>query len=273
LLDFIHDYGNENGDTNIIYLSFCVEDGNYYLLDNSKVFDEPSINITHSFNHFDIRETLELLNYAINNIEEVKQNQKKRYLKNYNVYIRTSIDSSIINQNKKNKSEIVDKILESKIYTQSVLLSNSSVNISDISYFSKNNKYFIYITDDDGKEIVIDTLKHIFLATAINKEISNFPFGSPFLIFEDLYSFKFYEKNIFDNFSFRKSKLYNIGKLSDDYLFTNVKAINLFNDVYFIQFSGMIGESEFLFFEKENKIVKNLKDEFNRCRKIDTNKE
>jgi len=194
LLDFIHDYGHSyKGNT---YSFLCIgseeyEVINYYvqkydsLLDGDvyhmvpfdsiafiknvekEVYSVPGFNKKKSIvvrqfaYHFDIRETLNLLSYALTNQSGVQKNSRPDTLPSYlrNMYYSfESIPRNRIDSIKSTKVSFVERALNNKVYRE---IDSINQNQLYYSYFSQNGKYQIFASLR-GKEILLDTLEQVY---------------------------------------------------------------------------------------------------------------
>lgn len=194
LLDFIHDYGHSYKGKRYSFLSIgseeygvvsyhslkydsLLEEMVYYgvpadsleLLNNVEedVYAVPGVNFGESVvirqfgYHFDIRETLNLLSYAVENQSAIREYSRTDSLSSYltSMFYRfESVPKSIIDSVKSSQEDIVTQVLKIKIYCDA---DSTNPNSLKYSYFSKNGTYQIFATIHD-KEILIDTLEQIY---------------------------------------------------------------------------------------------------------------
>jgi len=105
---------------------------------------------------FDPVAILKLVEYAITNLENIKQMQKPlKYNKNYCQWLINSIDTSLTRQISLSKSSsIVNQTLKQKIDRP------DTNDNCEISYFYQNNKYHIYFNEakEDGILLMTDNI-------------------------------------------------------------------------------------------------------------------
>ncbi len=194
LLDFIHDYGHSYRGNTYSFLSIGLEEYkvvSYYvqkydsLLDENvyqmvpsdsidfikdvekQVYSIPGFNEKESIvirqfaSHFNIRETLNLLSYALTNQNDVRKKSRSHTLSSYlsNMYYAfESVPSGIVDSLKSAKIQLVESVLNTKVYCEV-----DSINRNQLyySYFAQNGKYQIFASIHD-KEILLDTLAQVY---------------------------------------------------------------------------------------------------------------
>jgi hypothetical protein len=97
--------------------------------------------------------TLQLAEYAINNLSAIKQKQKQlKYDKNYCNWLINTIDTSFTRSiSVGSPSAIVTEILKKRIYRPE----SGDYDSNDISYFFQNNKYYIFYKHYKNRESVL----------------------------------------------------------------------------------------------------------------------
>lgn len=194
LLDFIHDYGHSYKGKTYSFLNIGSEEYevvSHYVLKydslvnenvyqmvpsdsvesfknvSKEVYTVPGVNkkksiVIRQFGfHFDIRETLNLLSYAITNQTDVRENSRLDTLSSYlrNMYYSfESVPSCKIDSIKSPKLKIVESVLNTKVYCE---VDSIDHNRLYYSYFYQNGKYLIFASIHD-KEILLDTLDRVY---------------------------------------------------------------------------------------------------------------
>jgi hypothetical protein len=111
--------------------------------------------------HFDIRETLNLLSYALTNQSDVQENSRPDTLSSYlrNMYYSfESVPSGLVDSVKSTKNQVVESVLINKVYCE---VDSINKNRLYYSYFAKNGEYQIFASIHD-KEILLDTLEQVY---------------------------------------------------------------------------------------------------------------
>jgi len=192
LLDFIHDYGHTyqgktfsflnigSGEYEMIsyYERDSVEENVYHMFSYSdsveaienvekNVFTVPDIDekkkiVIRQFGYyFDVTQTLNILNYAITNLDEVtilsRTDTLSSYLRNM-YYSFETVPTSLIDSIKFPIDLHVQRILDNQVYKE---IDSTDRNRLYYSYFSKNGKYLIFAGIHD-KEIILDTLNQVY---------------------------------------------------------------------------------------------------------------
>jgi hypothetical protein len=195
LLDFIHDYGYSYNGKTYSYLTFGLEDYeiiSYWLpgfdttfydtvyhmvpisdtvesIDNieKEVTTVPQIDgrskvVLRQFGyHFDITETMKMLNFALTNRPSLERQSITDTLLSYlpNMYYKfESIPSHIIDSITSASSQYVDKILQHKVYRDVDTINPYSLYFS---YFSRNGKFEIFAGLGDTI-VILDTLDKVY---------------------------------------------------------------------------------------------------------------
>ncbi|WP_321322216.1 hypothetical protein [Labilibaculum sp.] len=271
LLDFIHDYGNSYKGENYSFLNIgsdkysrvsyyksvydsTINENVYQMVPHSKINElnlcgiEKEVYSTEPIDslqkivirqfgfHFDVKYTLNLLYYALNNPIEVISSTQKDTLCSYlpNMYYELNTISKLkVDSVKLLELKDVKNILGQKVYAKGDSLKNNQLSYS---YFAKDNRYSI-IACYQGEELILDTLNQVY-SFAINDEYRQTVF-----VFETPNSFKCYEKDGFLN-EFKKSKLHDIPVESNDLIvFSNVKWIA--DDIFLINRNYLFDTSPF----------------------------
>ncbi|WP_066633001.1 hypothetical protein [Labilibacter marinus] len=259
-LDFIHDYGNSYKGHNFSFMNIgkgsyrsksyftSVHDSTlnadvYQMVPYSMLneLDQNNINkeiysieptdslekiVIRQFGfHFEVNNTLNLLHYAISNLNEVVNSAKQDSLCSYlpNMYYEFNTISKLkIDSIKALKIKDVEQVMQQKVYAKEGSVTTSQLSYS---YFAKNNTYFIFAAHQEN-EVVLDTLSQIYSINLITDNLQTL------FVFETPYSFKSYEEVGFDN-EFKKSKLHKLPIERDEAIvFYNVNWI--LDDIYFI---------------------------------------
>lgn len=158
-LDFNHHYtGNCEPD---YFISFDKGKIEYSSIGADKEKDflkEKSIVVRQVSRNFDAKTTLKLLEYAIQNVGQIKFSQKKiHYNKNYCQWIINSIDTTrikkILLESQSNQLKTVLKLKIENLEKEFVF---------GLSYFFKDNKYSIFSRSYDQDDKTLLTLKNIY---------------------------------------------------------------------------------------------------------------
>lgn len=110
--------------------------------------------------------TLNLLEYAINNLSGIKQQQKPlKYELNYCNWTINSIDTSLTRKVAIGKPSVkVSEILKRKVYR----LATQKQDNDGISYFFQNNKYYIFFNGYNIKDSVLLITDNIYQFTVLS---------------------------------------------------------------------------------------------------------
>jgi len=100
--------------------------------------------------------TLKLVEYAIKNQQQIKQQQQFiDYNDNYCYWRIRTIDTATTRAVTQTKiSDIVNQVLDTKVYRDGTTFSNGK---EGISYFFQSNRYLIYNEDIEGEKILLRT--------------------------------------------------------------------------------------------------------------------
>ena len=308
-LDFIHDYDHHYKGKSYSFLSIGSDKYNevsYYVqspdsLMKSKVYQMvpidsiksiknivkevytiPGINKKNGINlrqlgfHFDIKETMNLLFYAIGNKsvvqKETRQDTLSSYLSNM-YYCFESISRNKIDKIKRTKIPFIDSVLTTKIYCE---VDSNVRNQMHYSYFSQNGKYQLFASQNE-KEIVLDTLNQIY---SLNPH-QFFPqvlfaFESPnqMRCYTLLSSEMSFSVMSFKDIEIKKSKKH---QLTID-PFIHIKNINITwdgDDIYFIDFKNsftITPEKRLIYLEKDDVIIDDFDEYIKSHRKVNKHK-
>ena len=129
-----------------------------FLKENSLVIREVSRQFTPSI-------TLRLLEYAIANEDKIKSTQKSiNYNRNFCQWKIKTVDISQLKKIAKgNISEVVSKVLLTKVYRQ-----EDEKSKSDISYYYQNSKYYIFYNEYKIKDSVLLKVDNIYQFKSIS---------------------------------------------------------------------------------------------------------
>lgn len=114
---------------------------------------------------FDASATAKLVEYAITHIADVKKEQKPlEYNKNYRHWLVNSIDTIKTKQIVKgNLSKLASEVMNNKIYRR-----KSEKESNSISYFFRNNKYYVFYNDYKVKDSILLVVDNIYQFEAIS---------------------------------------------------------------------------------------------------------
>nr|WP_321451239.1 hypothetical protein [uncultured Carboxylicivirga sp.] len=274
LLDFIHDYGNSYKGENYSFLNIgsdkystisyyksvydsTINESVYQMVPHSKI-NEPNLCgiekevyssepidslqkiVIRQFGfHFDVKYTLNLLYYALNNPIEVISSTQKDTLCSYlpNMYYElNTIPNYIIDSISSLKINDVENVIGQKIYAK---VDTTNSNRISYSYFAQNNSYLIYASINNN-EIVLDTLNQIY-SLKLNND-----YWQSLFVFETPKSFKYYEQEGFDN-EFKKSRLHEMPiNEHESIVFFDINWVS--EDIYFINMHNSFEMSAFKIF-------------------------
>jgi hypothetical protein len=236
LLYFEHDYAYQR--ESHIFLSFGKP---YYIWElDELVFHVPDhltgeyLVIRQLDSIFDIKNTLKLAEYGINNINALKTEEfqevklKKEMSSPDRFLVRTfnSLDRKHVNKilaaelTGKGQNAMQAKFYKEEAYPQS------------ISYFFQNNEFVVFLRDRQGKEIIIDTLPEIRYFKSLLDEY--------FFLFSSWGEFTYYEKKIVPN-SFSAEIIPNVkieGIKNDLYKYISIELLS--NNTFKIEHWGVM---------------------------------
>jgi hypothetical protein len=172
-------------DFNHYYIGDCIPD--YFLsFDDGSIIkfgddekpnpflNQKSIVIREVSRTFDPCLTLNLLEYAIKNVNKIKREQKLlRYDKNYCNWKVNTIDTALLRKVTYSPiSSILETILQSKVYRSKSEEIEETNDTEDLSYFYKGGKYHIYYRDyfstsPQTKEIILLVTNNIYQFTKV----------------------------------------------------------------------------------------------------------
>jgi hypothetical protein len=295
LLDFIHDYGHSYKGNSYSFLSIGSEeyevvsyyvqkhdsllDGNVYHMVPSdsiefiknvekEVYSVPGFNKKKSIvvrqfaYHFDIRETLNLLSYALTNQSGVQENSLPDTLSSYlrNMYYSfESIPRNRIDSIKSSKMTFVENVLNTKIYCE---VDSINRNRLYYSYFSQNGTYQIFASIHD-KEIILDTLEQVYSFNPWEY------MPEALFVFETPNQMRSYAVMTFMDNEVKRSKKHRIEIDPYEYL----RSINidwLGDDIYIIDYSNGFGWTpvkRLIYLKNDDVIIDDFEDYINSHRK------
>ncbi len=263
-LFFNHDYYPDDENNNPIFMSYQ-KNYIYEILgfshDNKRDYDSILLNnedkiVIQQFGfHYQIKETLELLKFGIENTNILKNDLERTFDFGYNI---KSIEKKIIDSVRNENSRIVNKILENKV----------SIKPQDgppvdkyfnVSYYSQYGKY-ILITNE---ETVIDTLNQVLLLDYINE--------SPqyIVVLESKEKLIVYSYNFAFDFKYKKSKDFNPQIANINKGTTGIRLTLLKWDVLLIEFADLYGannDMKLIYLLEEDLLITNLMEFINESR-------
>lgn len=179
-LDFSHAYTHTiDPDYFISYDKGQIKDSwNNYKKDKSPI-QKKAIVIRQVSRKFDANKTLQLLEYAILNIESIKKNQAElKYEKNYSQWKINSIDTTTINH-------VLDEPISETILEVNKIKIERRIKekAEPLSYYLLGNNYTCYLNSDSGDTIKLLTISNIYDIVYYGDSIA--------LVFENFDSFYF----------------------------------------------------------------------------------
>jgi hypothetical protein len=295
LLDFVHDYGHSYKGKTYSFLSIGSEEYevvSYNVLKYDSLLDEKvyhgvpsdsiefiknvekevysvpgfnkkkSIVIRQFASHFDIRETLNLLSYALTNQSDIRENSRPDTLSSYlrNMYYSfETVPSGMVDSLKSTKMQVVESVLNAKVYCE---VDSINRNRLYYSYFAQNGKYQIFASIHD-KEILLDTLEQVY---SLNpwKYMPEALFA-----FETPNQMRSYSVSTFMDNEVKRSRKHQIDIDPYEYL----RSINidwLGDDIYLIDYSNGFGWTpvkRLIYLENDDVIIDDFEDYINSYRK------
>ena len=298
LLDFIHDYGYYYKGKNFSFLNIGSEEysllsiykqehdsisnnivnniipfSEFTVVNSLKVMDKdiekiPRINrkkkiVIRQFGyHFDIAHTLNILHYAISNKALVSKASEEKILfsGDLNLYYNlASVPRNIIDSVSQVTSGNVNKALENKVYREVDSIDHDQLYYS---YYSKNNKYFIY-AGIDKKEIILDTLTQVY---SLNK--TQHYFNKPLFVFETPNLIRQYSQIGLNEYEFQKYKQHEIPFNIDEYGLRSIKVNWIGEDIYLVEYSNFgITLYKLLYLKDDDVLISDFESYLNSFRK------
>ena len=291
VLDFIHDYGHTYYGNTFSYISYGRESftyESYYREDTSsnlhgrtlypvpyrevikfdkgeiikESYESPMTNkkdkiVIRQFGfHFEIKETLDLLHYAVSNINALKKNSDVDTLVSYlnnMYYLIPTIPQSEIYSAIHTGSKDVQDVLARKVYSETDTIKHSTVYYS---YFAADNKYHLFY-GLHGKEIVMDTLNQIYSFY----ETEYFP--QRLFVFEKSNRMRCYvEKSLFDEYSFKRSTIHDLPIDVFEYT-VSIDAKWIGDDIYMINYNNSFmwdPFKRFIYLDEEDVLIVDFDD-------------
>lgn len=217
-----------------------------------KTKDETQKIVIREFGYsFDIKSTLKLLHYALEN----KSKLKKKLISDTihtsfsNVcYVFNSIPKQQVDSIVKSNNQTINKILNEKIYKPV-----NEKNTFQYSYYTVDNKYVIYYKDND-KTAIIDTVDHIFSLETTTR------YSPCLFIFESVHKMKVYKKGRYINDKNASIKSYKIP--IDPFEFVeSISVKNIDADIYLISYIGSLGltEEQFIYLANDDILITDFK--------------
>ena len=298
VFDFIHDYGHtyygqtfsyiSYGKDSFTYESFYREDTASNLhgrtlypvpyreaikYDKGEIikesFESPSIDkkkkiVIRQFGfHFDIKESLSLLHYALTNKSKIKDHMFTDTLVSYMnnmYYLLPTIPQSEIYTALNTHSMDVHDVLARRVYAETDTIEYSTVYHS---YFALDNKYCVFY-GLHNKEVVMDTLNQIYSFY----EIKYFP--QKLFVFESLNRMRCYtNKGLFDEYTYKRSSFHELPINEFEYtVFIEAKWIG--DDIYLINYNNSFMWDpfrRFIYLDTEDLLIVDFDDYINSYRK------
>lgn len=298
VFDFIHDYGHTYYGNTFSYISYGREFftyESYYREDTSfnlhgrtlypvpyreaikfdrgeiikESYESPMTNkqdkiVIRQFGfHFEIKETLNLLHYAVSNLNALIKNSVVDTLlsyKNNMYYLIPTIPKAEIYTAIHTDSKEVQDVLARKVYAETDTIDYSTVYYS---YFAVDNKYHVFY-GLHGKEIVMDTLNQIYSFYATQY------FPQRLFVFEKLNRMRcYFEKDPFNEYPFERSIIHDLP--IDEFEYTSYIDANwMGDDIYVINFNHSFmwnPYKRFIYLDKEDVLIVDFDDYINSYRK------
>jgi hypothetical protein len=202
--------------------------------------------------HFEIRETLNMLYYALSNSKSIRRQTEIDTLESYMInmyYLIPSIPSKNVEGALKQNISLVQNTLANKVYASTDSIDYSSVYYS---YYSVNGRYHIFY-GLHGKEVEMDTISDI------QEFVESTNFLQPLMILYGSKTIRFYSEKalMIDEYDFTRSKEHNIPEnLLDSYRSISIEWLQ--DDVFMISFNSFAyfsSELRLIYLEKDDVLI------------------
>lgn len=255
-LFFNHDYYPEDENKNPIFMSYqknyiyeIIGLSSDYTRDYDSILlnNEDKIVIQQFGFHYQIKGTLELLKFAIENTDILKKDLEKTFDFGYNI---KSINKTIIDSVKHKDSKIVNEILENKV-SITPLDGHQIDKYFNVSYYSQYGKYILI----DNKVTVIDTLNQVLLLDYINE--------SPQYVvaLESRNKLIIYSNSINSNFDYKSSNEFHPKIVDFKENLAGMRLTSLKWDVLLIEFvdlNGIKNDMKLIYMLEDDLLITNL---------------
>ena len=203
--------------------------------------------------HFHIKETIELVNFAIENTEVLKRKLESRSISGKEI---KSINKTKIDSIRRADSKVVNSILETKVDIKPLDYPPKNAHY-EVTYFSQNGKYIII----DFEETIIDTLDQVLIIECINDLPTQY-----IVVLESKESLLIFSRGVLDISNYTRSqdfnpKFDNTRENLSEMILTPLKF-----DVLLIEFADlyqMKNDTKLIYLLQEDVLITNLMDFIN----------